>query len=148
MWFLGKIFVWAVLFYQAWPQTTINTIPTASGLISGSNPILLIRLVWTKIKNSWLLCCSRKVLPTGYISTLRDTKLEGLSECESVFCRRMASQGAMRGQRVVESECRCWNPAVWLLVSLLGTLVLVAVSILLRLGEYLEMGVHSMNCCT
>ncbi|XP_039906988.1 scavenger receptor cysteine-rich domain-containing group B protein [Simochromis diagramma] len=47
----------------------------------------------------------------------------------------MASQGAMRGQRVVESECRCWNPAVWLLVSLLGTLVLVAVSILLRLGD-------------
>lgn len=60
----------------------------------------------------------------------------------------MASQGAMRGQRVVESECRCWNPAVWLLVSLLGTLVLVAVSILLRFGECLEMGVRSMNCCT
>uniref|UniRef100_A0A3B5B0I1 SRCR domain-containing protein n=1 Tax=Stegastes partitus TaxID=144197 RepID=A0A3B5B0I1_9TELE len=33
----------------------------------------------------------------------------------------------MRGQRVVESVCRCWNPAVWLLVSLLGSLVLVAV---------------------
>ncbi|XP_037604718.1 scavenger receptor cysteine-rich domain-containing group B protein [Sebastes umbrosus] len=42
----------------------------------------------------------------------------------------MVSQAAMRGQRVVESECRCWNPAVWLLVSLLGSLVLVAVSVL------------------
>ncbi|GLD73624.1 scavenger receptor cysteine-rich domain-containing group B protein [Lates japonicus] len=41
----------------------------------------------------------------------------------------------MRGQRVVESECRCWNPAVWLLVSLLGSLVLVAVSVLLRLVQ-------------
>ncbi|XP_071316526.1 scavenger receptor cysteine-rich domain-containing group B protein [Trachinotus anak] len=41
----------------------------------------------------------------------------------------------MRGQRVVESECRCWNPAVWLLVSLLGSIVLVAVSVLLRLGD-------------
>ncbi|XP_029375712.1 scavenger receptor cysteine-rich domain-containing group B protein [Echeneis naucrates] len=38
----------------------------------------------------------------------------------------------MRGQRVVENECRCWNPAVWLLVSLLGSIVLVAVSVLLR----------------
>ncbi|XP_034406435.1 scavenger receptor cysteine-rich domain-containing group B protein [Cyclopterus lumpus] len=47
----------------------------------------------------------------------------------------MVSQAAMRGQRVVESECRCWNPAVWLLVSLLGSLVLVAVSVLLRLGD-------------
>ncbi|KAM6911526.1 LOW QUALITY PROTEIN: scavenger receptor cysteine-rich domain-containing group B protein [Lycodopsis pacificus] len=47
----------------------------------------------------------------------------------------MVSQAAMRGQRAVESECRCWNPAVWLLVSLLGSLVLVAVSVLLRLGE-------------
>lgn len=47
----------------------------------------------------------------------------------------MVSQAAMRGQRVVESECRCWNPAVWVLVSLLGSLVLVAVSVLLRLGE-------------
>ncbi|KAK5918462.1 hypothetical protein CgunFtcFv8_003226 [Champsocephalus gunnari] len=36
----------------------------------------------------------------------------------------------MRGQRVMENECRCWNPAVWLLVSLLGSLVLVAVSVL------------------
>uniref|UniRef100_UPI0037E78A30 scavenger receptor cysteine-rich domain-containing group B protein n=1 Tax=Semicossyphus pulcher TaxID=241346 RepID=UPI0037E78A30 len=47
----------------------------------------------------------------------------------------MVSQAAMRGQRVVESECRCWNPAVWLLVSLLGSLVLVALSVLLRLGD-------------
>ncbi|XP_047463187.1 scavenger receptor cysteine-rich domain-containing group B protein [Mugil cephalus] len=47
----------------------------------------------------------------------------------------MVSQAAMRGQRVVESECRCWNPAVWLLVSLLGTLVLVAFSVLMRLGD-------------
>ncbi|KAK9536167.1 hypothetical protein VZT92_005975 [Zoarces viviparus] len=47
----------------------------------------------------------------------------------------MVSQAAMRGQRAVESECRCWNPAVWLLVSLLGSLVLVAVSVLLRLGD-------------
>ncbi|XP_040035549.2 scavenger receptor cysteine-rich domain-containing group B protein isoform X2 [Gasterosteus aculeatus] len=41
----------------------------------------------------------------------------------------------MRGQRVVESKCRCWNPAVWLLLSLLASLVLVAVSVLLRLGD-------------
>ncbi|XP_050934662.1 scavenger receptor cysteine-rich domain-containing group B protein [Lates calcarifer] len=41
----------------------------------------------------------------------------------------------MRGQRVAESECRCWNPVVWLLVSLLGSLVLVAVSVLLRLAN-------------
>ncbi|XP_042355440.1 serine/arginine repetitive matrix protein 3 [Plectropomus leopardus] len=41
----------------------------------------------------------------------------------------------MRGQRVAESACRCWNPAVWLLVSLLGSIVLVAVSVLLRLGD-------------
>ncbi|XP_032390375.1 scavenger receptor cysteine-rich domain-containing group B protein [Etheostoma spectabile] len=47
----------------------------------------------------------------------------------------MVSQAAMRGQRVAESECRCWNPVVWLLVSLLGFLVLVAVSVLLRLGD-------------
>ncbi|XP_051256282.1 scavenger receptor cysteine-rich domain-containing group B protein isoform X2 [Dicentrarchus labrax] len=47
----------------------------------------------------------------------------------------MVSQAAMRGQRVVESECRCWNPTVWVLVSLLGTLVLVAFSVLLRLGD-------------
>ncbi|XP_033506993.2 scavenger receptor cysteine-rich domain-containing group B protein [Epinephelus lanceolatus] len=47
----------------------------------------------------------------------------------------MVSQAAMRGQRVVESACRCWNPAIWLLVSLLGSLVLVAVSVLLRLGD-------------
>ncbi|CAK6971838.1 scavenger receptor cysteine-rich domain-containing group B protein [Scomber scombrus] len=47
----------------------------------------------------------------------------------------MVSQAAMRGQRVVESEYRCWNPAVWLLVSLLGSLVLVTLSVLLRLGD-------------
>ncbi|XP_070839400.1 scavenger receptor cysteine-rich domain-containing group B protein [Chaetodon trifascialis] len=47
----------------------------------------------------------------------------------------MVSQAAMRGQRVVESECRCWNPAVWFLVSLLGSLVLVAVSVVMRLGD-------------
>ncbi|TNN65025.1 Scavenger receptor cysteine-rich domain-containing group B protein [Liparis tanakae] len=54
-------------------------------------------------------------------------------------CRRMVSQAAMRGQRVVESECRCWNPAVWLLLSLLGSLVLVAVSVLLRLANDVQM---------
>ena len=48
----------------------------------------------------------------------------------------MVSQATMRGQRVVESEYRCWNPAVWLLVSLLGSLVLVTLSVLLRLGEW------------
>ncbi|XP_036071178.1 scavenger receptor cysteine-rich domain-containing group B protein [Oryzias melastigma] len=47
----------------------------------------------------------------------------------------MVGQAAVRGQRVVESECRCWNPAVWLLVSLLGSLVLLTVSVLTRLGE-------------
>lgn len=52
-----------------------------------------------------------------------------------VRCRQMVSQAAMRGQRVVESECRCWNPALWVLVSLLGSLVLVALSVLMRLGE-------------
>lgn len=62
------------------------------------------------------------------------------SVCECVCCRRMVSQAAMRGQRVAESECRCWNPAVWLLVSLLGSLVLVAVSVLLRFGEYVGGG--------
>ncbi|KAM4726831.1 scavenger receptor cysteine-rich domain-containing group B protein isoform 1-T4 [Anableps anableps] len=46
----------------------------------------------------------------------------------------MVSQTAMRGQRVVESKCRCWKLAVWLLVSLLGFLVLVALSVL-RLGD-------------
>nr|XP_019941195.1 PREDICTED: scavenger receptor cysteine-rich domain-containing group B protein-like [Paralichthys olivaceus] len=47
----------------------------------------------------------------------------------------MVNQAAMRSQRVVESEWRCWNPAVWLLVTLLGSLILVAVSVLLRLGD-------------
>ncbi|XP_027886212.1 scavenger receptor cysteine-rich domain-containing group B protein [Xiphophorus couchianus] len=45
----------------------------------------------------------------------------------------MVSQTAMRGQRGVESECRCWNPAVWLLVSLLASFVLVPLGVL-RLG--------------
>nr|XP_015817267.2 scavenger receptor cysteine-rich domain-containing group B protein [Nothobranchius furzeri]XP_054586882.1 scavenger receptor cysteine-rich domain-containing group B protein [Nothobranchius furzeri] len=41
----------------------------------------------------------------------------------------------MRGQRVVETECRYWNPAVWLLASLLGSLILGAMSVLQRLGD-------------
>ncbi|XP_071381850.1 scavenger receptor cysteine-rich domain-containing group B protein [Centroberyx affinis] len=47
----------------------------------------------------------------------------------------MVSQAAMRGQRATESERRCWNPAVWLLLPLLGSLFLVAISVLLRLGD-------------
>ncbi|XP_017267997.1 scavenger receptor cysteine-rich domain-containing group B protein isoform X2 [Kryptolebias marmoratus] len=47
----------------------------------------------------------------------------------------MVSRAAMRGQRAVETACRCWNPVVLLLVSLLASLVLVAVSVLLRLGD-------------
>ncbi|XP_078142976.1 scavenger receptor cysteine-rich domain-containing group B protein [Centroberyx gerrardi] len=47
----------------------------------------------------------------------------------------MVSQAAMRGQRAMESERRWWNPAVWLLLPLLGSLFLVAVSVLLRLGD-------------
>ncbi|XP_061608782.1 scavenger receptor cysteine-rich domain-containing group B protein isoform X2 [Phyllopteryx taeniolatus] len=46
-------------------------------------------------------------------------------------CRRMVSQAAMRGQRVLE----CLNPTIWLLVTLLGSLVFMAFSVLLRLGE-------------
>lgn len=38
----------------------------------------------------------------------------------------------MRVQRVLES----WNPALCVLVSLLGSLVLVAVSVLLRQGKF------------
>lgn len=41
----------------------------------------------------------------------------------------------MRVQRVLDSECRCWNPALCVLVSFLGSLVLVTVSVLLRQGE-------------
>ncbi|XP_053703713.1 scavenger receptor cysteine-rich domain-containing group B protein [Synchiropus splendidus] len=41
----------------------------------------------------------------------------------------------MRGQRVVGSECRCWSAAVWLLVLFLGSVALVTVSVLLRLGD-------------
>eukprot|EP00066_Takifugu_rubripes_P009767 XP_003977021.1 PREDICTED: scavenger receptor cysteine-rich domain-containing group B protein [Takifugu rubripes] len=38
----------------------------------------------------------------------------------------------MRFQRLLESECKWWNPALCILVSLLGSLVLVVVSVLLR----------------
>lgn len=48
----------------------------------------------------------------------------------------------MRVQRALESECRCWNPALCVLVSLLGSLVLVAVSVLLRQGEFLSFISH------
>lgn len=48
----------------------------------------------------------------------------------------------MRSQRGVESECRCWNAALWVLVTLLGTLVFVALSVLTRLGECVRVGVH------
>ncbi|XP_075876244.1 scavenger receptor cysteine-rich domain-containing group B protein [Nelusetta ayraudi] len=41
----------------------------------------------------------------------------------------------MRSQRGVESECRCWNAALWVLVTLLGTLVFVALCVLTRLGD-------------
>ncbi|XP_077360971.1 scavenger receptor cysteine-rich domain-containing group B protein isoform X2 [Festucalex cinctus] len=47
----------------------------------------------------------------------------------------MVIQAAMRGQRVVESVCKCWNPTICLLVTLLGSLVFVAVTVLLRLGD-------------
>ncbi|XP_077403213.1 scavenger receptor cysteine-rich domain-containing group B protein isoform X2 [Vanacampus margaritifer] len=47
----------------------------------------------------------------------------------------MVIQAAMRGQRVVESVCKCWNPTICLLATLLGSLVLVAVTVLLRLGD-------------
>ncbi|XP_026228683.1 scavenger receptor cysteine-rich domain-containing group B protein [Anabas testudineus] len=47
----------------------------------------------------------------------------------------MVRQAAMRGQRVVDSECRCWNLVICLLVSLLGSLILVAISVLLRFGD-------------
>ncbi|KAM9780719.1 scavenger receptor cysteine-rich domain-containing group B protein isoform 2-T2 [Syngnathus typhle] len=51
-------------------------------------------------------------------------------------CRhRMVIQAAMRGQRVVESLCKCWNPTLCLLVTLLGSLVLVALGVLSRLGD-------------
>ncbi|XP_047186589.1 scavenger receptor cysteine-rich domain-containing group B protein isoform X2 [Scophthalmus maximus] len=57
----------------------------------------------------------------------------------------MVSQAAMRNQRVVESECRCWNPAVWLLVPLLGSLILVAVSVLLRLGGDVKINKRALS---
>nr|XP_057943758.1 scavenger receptor cysteine-rich domain-containing group B protein [Doryrhamphus excisus]XP_057943759.1 scavenger receptor cysteine-rich domain-containing group B protein [Doryrhamphus excisus] len=47
----------------------------------------------------------------------------------------MVSQAAMRGQRVAESAWRCWNPMIWLLVTLLGSCILVAVSVLSRFGD-------------
>lgn len=47
----------------------------------------------------------------------------------------------MRSQRGVDSECRCWNAALWVLVTLLGTLVFVALSVLTRLGECVRVGV-------
>lgn len=101
-------------------------------------PLLQTRTVGTDC--SFCCCCCRKV----------STTLQGVSVCDTcsfrlwvpllreyncICCRQMVSQTAMRGQRVVESECRCWNPAVWLLVSLLGSLVLVALSVLTRLGK-------------
>lgn len=49
--------------------------------------------------------------------------------------RQRVIQAAMRGQRVVERACRCWNLALWVLVSLLGFLLLVVVSVLQRHGE-------------
>lgn len=48
----------------------------------------------------------------------------------------------MRSQRGVESECRCWNPGLWVLVTLLGTLVFVALTVLTRLGECVHVGVN------
>lgn len=47
----------------------------------------------------------------------------------------------MRSQRGVEGECRCWNAALWVLVTLLGTLVFVALTVLTRLGECVHVGV-------
>lgn len=94
---------------------------------------IIIRLLWTRTKNSDCFVVVEKVSTAQW---------ERLTMCECVSCRRMVSQAAMRGQRVVESECRCWNPALWLLVSLLGSLVLVAVSVLLRLGECVGWGYH------
>lgn len=50
-------------------------------------------------------------------------------------CRQRLIQADMRFQRLLESECKWWNPALCILVSLLGSLVLVVVSVLLRQGE-------------
>lgn len=48
----------------------------------------------------------------------------------------------MRSQRGVESECKCWNAALWSLVTLLGTLVFVALTLLTRLGECVYVGMR------
>lgn len=50
-------------------------------------------------------------------------------------CRQRLNQADMRFQRLLESECKWWNQALCILVSLLGSLVLVVVSVLLRQGE-------------
>lgn len=109
----------------------------------------IIRLLWTRAKNSDRFVIVEKCQPHSsllhvevfpYSSGLWDAWFERLRVCECVCYRRMVSQAAMRGQRVVESECRCWNPAVWLLVSLLGSFFLVAVSVLLRFGECMGWG--------
>lgn len=52
-----------------------------------------------------------------------------------MYCRQRLIQADMRFQRLLESECKWWNPALCILVSLLGSLVLVVVSVLLRQGE-------------
>lgn len=50
-------------------------------------------------------------------------------------CRRMVSQSAMPSHRAVESKCGCWNPGFWLLVLQLESLVVVAFSSVLQVGE-------------
>ncbi|XP_056911522.1 scavenger receptor cysteine-rich domain-containing group B protein isoform X1 [Takifugu flavidus] len=52
-----------------------------------------------------------------------------------MYCRQRLIQADMRFQRLLESECKWWNPALCILVSLLGSLVLVVVSVLLRQGD-------------
>ncbi|XP_030009379.1 scavenger receptor cysteine-rich domain-containing group B protein [Sphaeramia orbicularis] len=68
-------------------------------------------------------------------SVLSASIVDVLLSCGSVRCRRRLSPTAMRGQRVAEGECRCWSPVVWILVSLMGSLFLVAVSLRTRLGD-------------
>lgn len=55
---------------------------------------------------------------------------------------QLVGTSAMRSQRGVESECRCWNAALWVLVTLLGTLVFVALCVLTRLGECVRVHVR------